>query len=155
MLDIGSQLILKWDRMGPDHEIEISDDFTRLAFDTIGLCAFSYRFNDFYRDDVHPFATQMAETLVESGKRASRTWVENHLRIWSAQHTQENINAMWGLCDQLVAERKAYPQPDNRDLLNTMLTATDPETGEKMSDENIRFNMVTFLVRQSPCIIRT
>jgi len=28
MLDIASQLVLKWDRLGPDHEISVSDDFT-------------------------------------------------------------------------------------------------------------------------------
>ena len=53
---------------------------------------------------------------------------------------------MWSLCDRLAAERKAHPKPESKDLLNTMLNATDPETGEKLSDENIRFNMVTFLV---------
>ena len=53
---------------------------------------------------------------------------------------------MWKLCDDLLAERIANPQPDAKDILNTMLNVTDPETGEKMSDENIRFNMVTFLV---------
>ena len=28
--------------MGEQHAIDCSDDFTRLAFDTIGLCAFGY-----------------------------------------------------------------------------------------------------------------
>jgi hypothetical protein len=28
------------------------------AFDTIGLCAYSYRFNEFYTDHAHPFAQQ-------------------------------------------------------------------------------------------------
>lgn len=28
MLDIAGQMILKWDRDGPDHDIAISDDFT-------------------------------------------------------------------------------------------------------------------------------
>jgi cytochrome P450/NADPH-cytochrome P450 reductase len=28
MLDIASQMVLKWDREGSDHEIMISDDFT-------------------------------------------------------------------------------------------------------------------------------
>jgi cytochrome P450/NADPH-cytochrome P450 reductase len=28
MLDIASQMVLRWDRQGPDHEIELSDDFT-------------------------------------------------------------------------------------------------------------------------------
>ena len=27
-LDIASQMILKWDRLGPSHEIETTDDFT-------------------------------------------------------------------------------------------------------------------------------
>jgi cytochrome P450/NADPH-cytochrome P450 reductase len=29
MTDIASQMLLKWDRLGPDNEIICSDDFTR------------------------------------------------------------------------------------------------------------------------------
>lgn len=113
----------------------------------IGFCGFGYRFNSFYRDEIHPFAQQMSAALIEAGKRANRPSVENYLRVKSAEGLQENIHSMWKLCDELVAERKRNPQPDSRDLLNTMLNASDPQTGEKLSDENIRFNMVTFLVR--------
>ncbi|KAI0535776.1 cytochrome P450 [Xylaria digitata] len=118
----------------------------KLAFDMIGLCGFGFRFNSFYRDEIHPFAQQMAAALIEAGKRANRPQVENYLRIKSAEELNNNIHSMWKLCDDLVAERKRNPKPDARDLLNTMLTASDPQTGEKLSDENIRFNMVTFLV---------
>ena len=31
MLDISSQMVLRWDRLGPDHDIECSDDLTRLG----------------------------------------------------------------------------------------------------------------------------
>jgi len=31
MMDISSQMILKWDRQGPDHAIDCSDNFTRLG----------------------------------------------------------------------------------------------------------------------------
>lgn len=44
-VDISSQLILRWDRMGPEHSIDCNDDFTRLSFDAIGLCTFGYGFN--------------------------------------------------------------------------------------------------------------
>ncbi|KAH8198930.1 hypothetical protein TruAng_006891 [Truncatella angustata] len=118
----------------------------RLAFDTIAYCAFSYRFNSFYRDVTHPFAEQMAATLIEAGKRASRTNIENTLRVFSAAETQKKVESMWKLCDELVAERKQNPRPDVHDVLNAMLNTADPETGEKMSDENIRFNMLTFLI---------
>jgi hypothetical protein len=113
----------------------------------IGLCGFGYRFNSFYRDEIHPFAQEMGAALIEAGKRANRPLIENYLRRGSAEELQKNIQSMWKLCDELVAERKRNPQPGARDLLDTMLSASDPQTGERLSDENIRFNMVTFLVR--------
>lgn len=146
MLDMVSQMVLKWDRLGPEHEIVAADDFTRLAFDTIAFCGFNFRFNSFYLENVHPFAQQMADYLIEAGKRANRTSLESHLRIWSAEEKRRNRDAMWQLCDDIVSERKRNPQPDAKDVLNAMLYTKDPETGETMSDENIRFNMVTFLV---------
>lgn len=102
MLDIGSQLILKWDRLGPDHAIDVADDFTRLAFDTIGLCAFSFRFNNFYLEHAHPFIKQMGETLIEAGNQTRRTWLQAQLHFWSNQHTQENIDAMWEVSGSVI-----------------------------------------------------
>lgn len=147
MLDVASQLILRWDRFGPNHRIACSDDFTRLAFDTIGLCAFGFRFNDFYSDNMHEFAIQMTDVLVEAGKRASRTHMETQLRYLAAQQFDTDIAAMHKLCDNIVDERIQDPQPDSNDLLNVMLNQKDPETGEKLSKENIRYQMATFLVR--------
>ena len=112
-------------------------DLHRLAFDTIGLCAFNYRFNDFYSENVHPFAHQMTETLQESAKRGNRSKLETSMRIWSTAKMQENITAMHKLCEDLVDERKAHPQPEVNDLLNTMLNVADPVTGEKLDDENV------------------
>ncbi|KAH0278599.1 cytochrome P450, partial [Aureobasidium melanogenum] len=147
MLDVSSQMVLKWDRLGPENEIECSDDLTRLAFDTIGLCAFSYRFNEFYTDHAHPFAQQMADVLTESGRRVSRPgFINDYVYRSDEQKRQENVKKMHDLCDQIVADRKKNPQPENKDLLNTMLNTIDKETGEGLSDENIRYQMATFLV---------
>jgi hypothetical protein len=35
----------------------------RLALDTISLCAFDYRFNNFYREDMHPFVDAMVSSV--------------------------------------------------------------------------------------------
>lgn len=115
----------------------------------IGLCAFGFRFNNFYSDAPHSFITQMTDVLMESGKRAGRLSIENKLRVFSAAQNLENVKAMHALCDEIIADRVAHPQPDSVDLLNPMLEGKDPETGEKMSMESIRFNMVTFLVRNN------
>lgn len=83
----------------------------------------------------------MAETLTEAGRIANRTQLETTLRIWSAQHLKENIAIMHDLVDKIIVDRKARPQPNRHDLLNVMLNEADPVTGEKLSDENIRYNV--------------
>ena len=68
MLDIADQLLLKWERQGPDHLIDVADDMTRLTLDTIALCAFGYRFNSMYTEAMHPFVGAMVRALVEAGR---------------------------------------------------------------------------------------
>jgi len=48
MFDIATQLVFKWERFGPENRIDPTDDFTRLALDTIALCSMHYRINSFY-----------------------------------------------------------------------------------------------------------
>jgi cytochrome P450/NADPH-cytochrome P450 reductase len=112
----------------------------------IGLCAFGYRFNNFYSEQAHPFIEQMVEVLVESGRRSTRTAIENKLRVFAAAKRDDNVKKMHDLCDKIIADRIAHPQPNAKDLLNPMLKGIDKVTGEKMSKELVRFNMVTFLV---------
>jgi len=146
MMDIMSQMILRWDRFGPNPPISCHDDFTRLAFDVIGLCAFNYRFNAFYSEELIPFAKQLGEVLIETGRRTNRPEIQNTLAFLSKRRMMDNIHSMWKVCDDIVAERKANPRPDVDDILNVMLGAKDPVTGKGFTDENIRYQMATFLV---------
>jgi cytochrome P450 len=63
MLDIATQLMLKWERRNADDTVDVPADMTRLTLDTIALCGFDYRFNSFYRDTPHPFVLAMLNTL--------------------------------------------------------------------------------------------
>ena len=63
MLDIATQLMLKWERLNADDTVDVPADMTRLTLDTIALCGFDYRFNSFYRDTPHPFVLAMLNTL--------------------------------------------------------------------------------------------
>ncbi|KAK5164032.1 uncharacterized protein LTR77_010123 [Saxophila tyrrhenica] len=145
MLDLTSQMLMKWQRLGDGAVIDPVDAFTRLTLDTIALCSFDYRFNSYYQNEMHPFVTSALDALLESGRRASRTGLETRMRLWSQQHYDEKIQYCWKICDEIVAERKRHPREVN-DLLNVMLKASDPDTGEKMSDELVRFEMMTFLL---------
>ncbi|KAI0177897.1 cytochrome P450 [Pestalotiopsis sp. NC0098] len=145
-MEVSSQLVLMWDRMGPENEIECVEDFTRLTFDTIGLCAFNMRFNEFYSEEPHPFAKQLAATLVECGRRASRPkFLNNWLFFRAEQERQENMTRIRALSDKIVRDREVNPKPDATDILNVLLHGVDKETGEKLPSENVRCQIATFL----------
>ncbi|MFM9662752.1 cytochrome P450, partial [Streptomyces scabiei] len=67
---IAEQMMVRWERFGESATIDVADNMTRLTLDTIALCAFDYRFNSFYQDQMHPFVAAMVGALEESGRRS-------------------------------------------------------------------------------------
>ena len=54
---------------------------------------------------------------------------------------------MHGVTEELIAKRRKMSAAEApRDLLGLMLTAKDPVTGETLDDQNIRNQLVTFLI---------
>lgn len=144
MLDIAEQMVLRWDRFGPRAVIDVADDMTRLTLDTIALCAFSERFNSFYQNEMHPFVDAMVDALSESGARARRPdLIDYPLR----RSYPDSLELMRKVADGLVEERRRDPEAaSKKDLLGLMMAGRDPVTGEGLSDENIRYQLVTFLI---------
>lgn len=146
MVDIGEQLINKWARLNSNDTIDVADDMTRLTLDTIGLCGFNYRFNSFYRQDHSPFIESMVRALNEAMQKSSRLKIQNLLMVKTKRQFQDDIQTMFSLVDQIIEERKASSAPEEVDLLARMLNGKDPETGEMLDDENIRYQIITFLI---------
>src|SRR4051812_48756221 len=146
MADIAMQLVEKWERLNPEDEIDVPADMTRLTLDTIGLCGFGYRFNSFYREEPHPFVASMVYALSENTASLSRLPIQNKLMRRMNRQLQESITLMNSTVDRLITERKASgDQSEKRDLLGYMLTGVDKETGERLDDVNIRYQIITFL----------
>ncbi len=147
MLDIADQMFTRWERFGPNAVIDVADNMTRLTLDTIALCAFDFRFNSFYQDQMHPFVAAMVGTLKEAGDRTRRPRVINNLMLTKARDFEANRKLMHGVARDLIAERRRDPRGgEKNDLLNLMLNGVDPVTGEKLDDENIGYQMITFLI---------
>jgi cytochrome P450 / NADPH-cytochrome P450 reductase len=147
MLDIAGQLVLKWERFGDNAEFDVADNMTRLTLDTIALCAFDYRFNSFYQNEMHPFVAAMLSVLKEAGSRTRRPEVLSRLMWLRNRRYEADFRLVRDVADRLIAERRRDPALGERgDLLDVMLTGEDPETGGKLSDENIRSQMMTFLI---------
>jgi len=147
MLDIADQMLVRWERFGPGAVIDVTDNMTRLTLDTIALAAFSTRFNSFYQDDLHPFVGAMVRALKESGERGRRPDIVNAFMLSRARQYEADQKLMREVAQELIRQRRADPDAaEKHDLLNIMLNGADPVTHEKLSDENIGYQLVTFLI---------
>ena len=145
MVDIAEQLIGKWTRLNPDESIDIPGDMTRLTLDTIGRCGFNYRFNSFSQEQPHPFIASMARALKEAMSQFLRLPIQDKLMIRRKRQYNLDIQSMFTLVDRIIVERRASGIQGD-DLLSHMLYTKDPETGEGLDDQNIRFQIITFLI---------
>ena len=147
MLDIADQMLVRWERFGPGSVIEVTDDMTRMTLDTIALCAFDYRFNSFYQREMHPFVGAMVNALAEAGARTRRPEIASKLLVRTRRAYEDDLHLMQDVVDGLIAERKRDPDgAQKKDLLGLMLQGRDAVTGQGLSDENIRFQLATFLI---------
>jgi cytochrome P450/NADPH-cytochrome P450 reductase len=145
MLEICDQMLVKWARLGPSVDIDVTDNMTRLTLDTIALSGFGFRFNSFYQREMHPFVDAMLGALLEAGKRTRRLPMQNRIMFLAQRQFDAHGRFMHEICDELIAHRRREPS-GARDLLALMLDAVDPITGERLDDENIRYQLLTFLI---------
>jgi cytochrome P450/NADPH-cytochrome P450 reductase len=145
MLDVAGQLCMKWERMNADDDIDVVHDMTAVALDTIGICGFNYRFNSFYREEYHPFITALTRTLETSMNQRGLPF-ENALMKKQLKQKEVDVAYMNKLVDDIIAERRKGGERVENDLLNYMLDGVDKVSGESLSDENIRYQINTFLI---------
>ncbi len=147
MWDIAEQLALKWERREDDAPIDVADDMTRLTLDTIALCAYGYRFNSFYTKEMHPFVTAMTRQFHETSARVTRPAFMTRLMIMDERQRAEDSATMRNMADALIARRKKTgPHPGRKDLLDLMLAARDPNSGEGLTDAFISGQVVGLLI---------
>ncbi|KAH6844639.1 cytochrome P450 [Chaetomium sp. MPI-CAGE-AT-0009] len=148
MHDVASQLVLKWARHGPTNAIDVTEDFTRLALDTVALCSMGYRFNSFYREDLHPFIVAMYKVLQEASDDTIR-FLPSFLYGSRKKKFHKNIDILRKTANEVLQAVKKEVLDGKRtrkDLTSAMLLGVDPKTGKKMTDESIVDNLITFLV---------
>ncbi|KAI1746660.1 cytochrome P450 [Xylaria castorea] len=146
MLDIASQLVMKWARFGPHYRINAVQDFTRLTIDTIALCGMDTRLNSFYTEQVPTYIQAIIELLSETQHRTYRPWWLTPFMRAANRKFNENKQIVRSVAEDVIARRRSSLSPEKKDLVDAMLNGTDPKTGKKLTDEVIIDNMITFLI---------
>jgi cytochrome P450 len=134
----------------PGRVVDIADDMTRLTYDVLSETLFSNSIAGgaaaFGQALTRYFATQgQIDPLDVLG---APTWLPRIGRI----RARPAIKFFERQIETIVADRQALHRthplasdPRDRDLLDALLAARDPETGVGLSDEEVGANIVTFI----------
>ncbi|KAI8355689.1 cytochrome P450 [Blakeslea trispora] len=132
----------------PAEKVEILPWCTNLSFEIIGRVGFGYSFDLMHlHKPAHPFIEAMAHNLEHSFYRFMTPKFIRKLPLKSNYDWENGNNLMHSIVDDIIKERRASKDAskESNDLLGYMLNARD-ENNLALSDENIRFQVVTFLI---------
>ncbi|MET7485180.1 cytochrome P450 [Streptomyces sp. NPDC005538] len=146
MLSVAERLTDRWDReLAAGRAVDVPGDMTKLTLETIARTGFGHDFGSFERDRPHPFVTSMVGTLSYAQRLNSVPAPLAPLLLRTATRRNEaDIAYLNRTVDDLVRTRRTAS--GDGDLLDRMLDTAHPETGERLSAENVRRQVITFLV---------
>ncbi|MEU5899628.1 cytochrome P450 [Streptomyces venezuelae] len=151
MLDVARQLTARWDeREAAGLAVDVPGDMTKLTLETIARTGFGHDFGSFERSAPHPFVSAMVGTLSYAQRRNVVPPLLAPLVLRGADRRNDADMAYLNrTVDAVIAARRAETGSESNgmgDLLDRMLQVAHPETGERLTPENIRRQVITFLV---------
>ncbi|MEV4787052.1 cytochrome P450 [Streptomyces tuirus] len=147
MLDVARRLTEHWDRAAATgRAVDVPGDMTKLTLETIARTGFGHDFGSFERSRPHPFVTAMVGTLTYAQRLNTVPFPLAPLLLRGAtRRNAADIAHLNDTVDELVRARRATGG-GNGDLLDRMLETAHPETGERLAPQNVRRQVITFLV---------
>ncbi|WP_369197996.1 cytochrome P450 [Streptomyces djakartensis] len=147
MLAVARRLTEHWDRAAAaGRAVDVPGDMTKLTLETIARTGFGHDFGSFERSRPHPFVTAMVGTLTYAQRLNTVPFPLAPLLLRSAsRRNAADIAHLNHTVDELVRARRAAG-PGDGDLLDRMLETAHPQTGERLDPQNVRRQVITFLV---------
>lgn len=131
----------RWRAAGEGVSFDIAHEMTQVTFDVI----LETMLSGGEGIDVAETTRQIANYLESLGRVTPADifgwpdWARQAL----APKGQKSVRYMKSMMDQMVARRRTQPPRD--DLVDLLMQAKDPETGQVMGDSLVRDNLLTFL----------
>ncbi|NEB79200.1 cytochrome P450 [Streptomyces sp. SID14478] len=147
MLDVAGRLTAAWDASeAAGRTVDVPGDMTKLTLETIARTGFGHDFGSFERERPHPFVTAMVGALSFAQRRNVVPPLLSSVLLRGAEKRNAADRAYLNrTVDEVIAARRASAGGPG-DLLDRMLDIAHPDTGERLAPENIRRQVITFLV---------
>lgn len=148
MLEVADDLLAHLDRLKAGESFLATDVMTRMTFEAISYTGFNTRWGCIENPQLPPFVQAMVDVLVLGMESVGNILPDAFHPI--SRHKRERANAvLLDSVDRIIAERRAALQRGEavpNDILQAMLTTRDKVTGKRLPDDNIRAQLITFLV---------
>ncbi len=148
MVEVADEMAERWSRLRDGRRIDVASEMARVTLRVLGRTVFSEAMNG----PEDKFARVVSRYLDAVGKidpldiLDMPSWVP---RLASGQ-TKPLIRFFEDEVSGMLAKRRALLDADGaaapRDLLTLLLEARDPETGLGLSDDDVKANLITFLI---------
>ena len=152
MFAIAQELIQECKRQ-MDKEVDVTKMFTKATLSMIGQVGFGYSFGKLSEKKPHPFVQAMNYSLSYIYYYVVLPLFFKFLMfLFKNIKYKRSITFMYNIVDQVLQYRKGLLLDKNSekkeftDILDRMLTTPDSETGKYLSEENVRYQIITFLV---------
>jgi cytochrome P450 len=142
MANVIADLTKKW-TSGVNKKVLFTSDLDRLLMTSVMQCFFNQRI-DILEGPEHPLIHAWESITWEAMKRPTRPKMLNWLLY--ERGFKNNIKYMRGFATEIVKSRKENPAQARDDLLNGLLHAADPQTGEKLTDTQVVDEVVTMFI---------
>jgi unspecific monooxygenase len=149
MLAVTERLMDRWDgEQAAGRAVDVPGDMTKLTLETIARTGFSHDFGSFERPRPHPFVTAMVGTLTYAQRLNAMPGPLAPVLLRRAARRNDADTALLNhTVDEVVRARRATGAAEGAgDLLDRMLETTHPVTGERLAPENVRRQVITFLI---------
>jgi cytochrome P450 len=142
--DAASARLDGWDTMGENAEIEIAREMTTLTLEVISRTMFSA--------DSDALRSRLDETIrrgmaeLSFGLQYLAPWIGPFLLNRKLARIRTNFEAVDAVMQNLIRSREKRAGAAPRDLLDRLVAATDSETGFRMTEEEVRDEVVIIFI---------
>jgi cytochrome P450 len=143
IIDEGAELVRRWNPSATAHQsVDLGSEMTRVTLRVVGRAVFGA--------EVDHMLPVFKERVPYLSKRAFKRSV-NPFRFPQSWPTPGNLlahrrqAAIYDVVDDLIARLRDRPT-DGADLVSLLLAGRDPETGQGLSDDEVRDQALVFLM---------
>ena len=148
IVEVSDDLMHNLASRAPGEPFAVTELMTKMTFEAIGYAGFHTRFHCIDATEQPPFVQAMVDVL-EVAMEQTKNLLPDTFHPLQRHKKELAAKVLTDTVDQIIADRKAALDRGEAvpsDILQIMLTARDRQTGQRLPDDNIRAQLITFLI---------